>query len=216
MPDTNGASVRPYSVGDRGAVLDVLVESFVGFPPLAVMVGTDDGARDRLARMLALLIDDPRSGTMVAEVDDRVVGALMYADLPDCHAMSPGLMLRLMRIAGKRILSTIRMLSKVEKFHPESPHRHLPAVGIDPSSQGNGIGGALMDEFGRGCDEAGLSGYLETIRWADRSRPSHERFYERYGFVLADESPETHEWSLLTMSRPLAERPPSAPATSGG
>ncbi len=196
--------VRDYVVADQDAAIGVLARSFVDFPPLQVMVGTDDGALDRLGRMFALMIGaDPRFGVIVAEMDTRVVGVLTYADLPHCNAMSPSLMLRLMRIAGPRIFGTFRLFAKAEKMHPRTPHRHLPSIGVDPAHQGSGIGERLMLEFDRRCDEAGLPGYLETIRWADPSKPSHQRFYECLGYAVMHELPESDEWSMLSMLRPV-------------
>ena len=62
-----------------------------------------------------------------------------------------------------------------------------------------------MEEFDRRCDLDGMEAYLETIRWADPAKPSHERFYGRLGYAVADVIPMTDEWSVLTM-RPGRER----------
>ena len=58
---------------------------------------------------------------------------------------------------------------------------HLLAAGIAAA--------LLMAEYCRRCDEAGLPGYLETIRSADPSRRAQERLYERHGFAVAEVVP---------------------------
>lgn len=55
------------------------------------------------------------------------------------------------------------------------------------------------------CDEDGLRGYLETIAWADPTRPSQRQLYERYGFEVEHESPGGHGWTGLTMIRVARE-----------
>ena len=114
-----------------------------------------------------------------------------------------------MRIAGPRLLTLIRDFRMVGKAHPRTPHRHLPVLGVHPEAQGLGIGGLLMSEYARRCDEAGLEGYLETTRWADPSKRAQERLYERHGFAVAEVVPMTDDWSMVSMKRPAA-------TTSGG
>ena len=202
MAEQAEVTVRDYRPADGAAVVRVLTDALIDFPALQLMVGTDDGAHDRLSRLMALGLGVANSSAIVAETDGRIVGALTYADLPACSAMSPSLMLRLMRIAGRRMFSTVRIFSKIERVHPRTPHRHLPTVGVDTARQRSGIGSGLMDEYNRRCDESGLSGYLETIRWSDSGKPSHERFYGRLGFVIeaeipVDDEPETPVEALV-------------------
>jgi GNAT superfamily N-acetyltransferase len=90
------------------------------------------------------------------------------------------------------------------KAHPKTPDCHLPALGVCPEAQGRGIGGLLMTEYVRRCDEAGIEGYLETIRSADPSKRAQERLYERHGLAVAEVVPMTDDWSMVTMKRPAA------------
>ena len=60
-----------------------------------------------------------------------------------------------------------------------------------------------MGEFNRRCEEVGLEAYLETIRWSDASKPSHERFYGSLGYEVAEVIPMTDAWSVLAMTRSL-------------
>jgi hypothetical protein len=71
--------------------------------------------------------------------------------------------------------------------------------------QAAGIGRRLMEEFDRRCDADGMTGYLETIRWSDPAKPSHERFYGSLGFEVTDVIPMTDAWAVLTMTRAVRQ-----------
>ena len=196
--------VREFRPTDVAAAVSVLAGAFHRFPVLEVIVGTDDAAPARLQRLFEMEFEaGSRNSALVAEVEGQVVGVLTYADSPACTAISAGRTVRFMRLAGTRLLTTLRVFSHVDRVHPRTKHRHLPSVGVDPTWQGRGIGEKLMQRFEQGCDEANLEGYLETIRWAVPGRPSHESFYQRHGFAVADELPMADDWRLLTMKRPL-------------
>jgi len=208
MSATSDIHVRDYVEADRQHVLDVLADAFTGFPPIDVIAGTDAGARDRRRRLFETdLQPAARHHVLVAETSGRVKGVLTFADSPACSAMSPRLMLTFLRIAGPRIFSTLDLYRKVDGAHLRRPHRHLVAIGVDPASQRSGIGSALTQEYGRRCDDEALDGYLESIRWSDPARPSHERFYRRHGFEIASEIPVSADWTGLTMLRPARSRP---------
>jgi GNAT superfamily N-acetyltransferase len=211
MPPQSDIVIRDLRPADEGAAISVFVESFLDFPALQVLAGTGEGARDRLARLFAMEFEpEARMSAIVAELDGRVVGVLTYNDSPTCSALSAGRTVRFVRIAGTRIFGAMRMFGRIEKVHPKTRHRHLPSVGVEPAVQGAGIGRRLLQEFDRRCDADGLSGYLETIRWADPSKPSLERFYGSLGFEVGDVVPMSDSWQVLTMTRPPQ---PIIPAT---
>jgi GNAT superfamily N-acetyltransferase len=204
MPHELRAVVREFRPEDREAAIEVLAASFAGFGPLDQVVGDDDQAQDRRRRMYEMILKEgAKQAVMIAERDGRIEGVLTYADRPDCI---PGTRdsLAAAWIAGPRLLTLIRDFRKVGKAHPRTPHRHLPVLGVRPEAQGLGIGGLLMSEYARRCDEAGLEGYLETTRWADPSKRAQERLYERHGFSVAEVVPMTDDWSMVSMKRPAA------------
>lgn len=60
--------------------------------------------------------------------------------------------------------------------HPDTPHFYLFAVGVRTSSQGKGLGGAIIAEGLNRAKEAGAPAYLES------SNPRNTPLYERLGF----------------------------------
>ena len=209
--------VRDFRPGDRDAAVRVLTDAFIDFPPIQIVVGTGQGAAERLHRMDTITFPG-KSVVLVAERDGQIVGVLTHADPPDCYAMTPRQMLGLARIIGPRLLGTIRLFRTTMRAHPKTPHRHLSQVAVDPSAQRLGIGSALMAVYCARCDEAGLPGYLETIAWTDSSRPSQRRLYERFGFEVAQEPHGSDDWTGLTMIRPVTSADTITPvgeATTG-
>jgi ribosomal protein S18 acetylase RimI-like enzyme len=70
------------------------------------------------------------------------------------------------------------IFEQMGRFHPTEPHWYLPLIGVDPASQGHGLGGALMRHATERCDRDGLPAYLES------SNPRNISLYERNGFEV--------------------------------
>jgi ribosomal protein S18 acetylase RimI-like enzyme len=202
MTQAGDIVVRYMRPEDEDIVVDVLTDAFLDFPPVQIVVGADSRAKDRFRRLNQLTVAGPKSSTfLVAERDGEVLGVLQRADQPDCFKMGGRQMLSMLGILGPRLLSAIGMLRRVGKVHPKTPHRHLSQVAVHPAAQGQGVGSALMAAYCDSCDEDGLPGYLETVAWADPAKPSQQKLYERYGFVVAHESPGGDGWTGLYMTR---------------
>lgn len=68
------------------------------------------------------------------------------------------------------------VLEEMGTYHPAEPHWYLPLIGVDPSSQGQGCGGALLSFALKRFDQQGRVAYLET------SNPRNIGLYKRHGF----------------------------------
>jgi GNAT superfamily N-acetyltransferase len=69
------------------------------------------------------------------------------------------------------------------RWNPTRPHWHLGPVGVDPQSQGRGVGSALVADFCRRVDDAGALAYLET------DKRENVPFYEKHGFTVDRDGP---------------------------
>jgi len=70
---------------------------------------------------------------------------------------------------------------RLHHLHAPQPHWYLWAIGVDPPSQGRGIGSRLLvPSLGR-ADAEGTLCYLET------GSERNVRFYEKHGFHMASE-----------------------------
>lgn len=73
------------------------------------------------------------------------------------------------------------VMEQVGAGHPEAAHWYLPAMGVDPRSQGQGHGAALLSRSLSACDETCRLAYLES------TNPTNIPFYERQGFEVIGE-----------------------------
>lgn len=70
----------------------------------------------------------------------------------------------------------------MEAAHPKHPpHWYLAVLGTDPSSQGQGLGSAVMQPVLGRCDSDGVGAYLES------SKERNIAFYARHGFRVTRE-----------------------------
>jgi GNAT superfamily N-acetyltransferase len=73
-------------------------------------------------------------------------------------------------------------LLDVERAHPREPaHWYLAILGTDPSSQGQGLGSAVLGPVLEQCDRDGVGAYLES------SKERNIAFYARHGFRVTRE-----------------------------
>jgi ribosomal protein S18 acetylase RimI-like enzyme len=70
------------------------------------------------------------------------------------------------------------VLEQVGAGHPEDAHWYLPAMGVDPRSQGKGYGAALLDHGLQACDRGHVAAYLES------TNPTNIPLYQRFGFEV--------------------------------
>ena len=100
----------------------------------------------------------------------------------------PDVSRRLLAMTGEIELQHERLIS--------GPHYRLEFFGVDPSSQGSGIGSALMEHGHRIADERSLPCCLETF-----TEPN-VRYYERRGYQIVGEYLVGDRVPVYAMIRP--------------
>lgn len=70
------------------------------------------------------------------------------------------------------------VLEQVGAGHPDATHWYLPAIGVEPRSQGKGYGSLLMTRGLEMCDQGHVAAYLEA------TNPVGIPLYERFGFQV--------------------------------
>jgi ribosomal protein S18 acetylase RimI-like enzyme len=86
------------------------------------------------------------------------------------------------RAFGRYTPRALRGLAALEKGHPQDPHHYLVFVGVEPASQGQGLGSKMMHPVLSRCDAEGMAAYLEA------STPRNRALYERHGFAVTEEA----------------------------
>jgi GNAT superfamily N-acetyltransferase len=77
-----------------------------------------------------------------------------------------------------RVGDMMQIFEKMESCHPAEPCWYLPLIGVDPTSQGRGVGSALLRHALAECDRDGAPAYLES------SNPRNVPLYQRHGFEI--------------------------------
>jgi len=108
----------------------------------------------------------------------------------------PWVMMRFEGGARRRAMGLVGYMDeKHRRAMPES-HWYLWALGVEPSAQGQGIGGGLLGPVLARADAEGLPCYLET------ETERNVVFYRKHGFgVLTEEVVPGHGLMLWTMAR---------------
>lgn len=88
-----------------------------------------------------------------------------------------------------------------ERYKPQLPHYYLGVIGVDPSRQGIGGGGALLRAFcGQSDGDPRSAGtYLET------GNPANVTYYEHFGFELTGKAQLDSATQLFCFYRRKAE-----------
>jgi len=76
---------------------------------------------------------------------------------------------------------TRHVISVMCQHDPDERHVHVGPVGVEPGSQGLGVGGAMLAAVGERLDRDGEVGWLET------DKPENVAFYRRHRFDVAVE-----------------------------
>jgi ribosomal protein S18 acetylase RimI-like enzyme len=105
-------------------------------------------------------------------------------------------MMRFSGDARRRIMGVIGYTEKLHRRAMPGLHWYLWALGVTPSSQGQGIGSSVLQPVLARADAAGLPCYLET------ETERNVAFYRKHGFeVLTAEVAPEHNLMLWTMAR---------------
>jgi GNAT superfamily N-acetyltransferase len=176
--------VRPATADDLKAISETMGRAFYDDPIFSWFLPDDQARQKALRRMFAMLgrkIYFPKGELYTV---DGTQAASMWAP-PDKWKTSVGeqigMLPAMFRAIGFKLPKMLRVLTLMEKKHPEELHYHLGVLGTDPSMQGKGLGSALLDHTLQRCDEEGLPAYLESSSMGSRA------LYFRHGFKEVEE-----------------------------
>jgi ribosomal protein S18 acetylase RimI-like enzyme len=167
----------------------LLARAFVDNPLVVAVVGETEKRRYRsgLYGMRSLLeTAEGQAAVLVVRAagETRPRGVLVGVAPGRYPLPPPPFLTQLQTVLGQgpRIVGRwSRVYDRLQEVHPVVPHWYLGTLGVDPDSQRQGYGAALLTHWLLSVDEAGQPSYLET----DRER--NVAFYARAGFEVSDE-----------------------------
>lgn len=113
-------------------------------------------------------------------VSGEVTGAALWAP-PEQSPVGDEENQRLGPYAGSQPERFVEIGKLFEEHHPEGSYYYLQFMGVEPASQGRGIGSALLANMLERVDREGARAYL------DATSPDNKRLYERHGFRATGE-----------------------------
>ncbi len=192
----------PLEVAQRGQAAELLARAFQNDPTYRLVIPEED----KRAAVLSWLFDRVvRYSLLYGQVHTTpaLEGVACWLPPGETHltlgrVVRSGLYATPLKMGLAAYRRFDRYMSYADELHkrsaPES-HWYLWAIGVDPSSQGKGIGGRLLERVLVRAREDGTACYLET--GVERNLG----FYERHGFKVIGEGTVPKQglqvWAML-------------------
>lgn len=166
------------------AAIDVLAHSFLTDPMFQYFYSEQDSVRLKTLQWLSRLILRYSQPYEHIYTTADLQGVAMWIPpgkypLNDLRLLQLGFYALPFKLQWRRSLQFLSLFNKIENFHKHDmpqPHWYLFMLGVAPASQGQGIGGLLIEPILNQADLEKLPCYLET------SSERGVRFYQKYGF----------------------------------
>lgn len=217
MTDTTGTAplsdpVRAAEAQDIPGITEMLARAFLDDPQFVWVMPSERSRAARLHRFFSTLLRIEGLGFAemdVLETDGRVAGAAVWF-APGDWPPPPGRQVRALpgylRAFGRRVGSASRLVTAAARVHPTGKYRYLACIGVEPATQGRGLGAALLRPPLARCDAEGVAAFLES------SNTDNVPLYEHFGFEALDALELGHGAPRIT---PMIRHPRTAGPADG-
>lgn len=196
-------ATRRGTAVDIDGIVAMLCRAFDDDPVACYLLRTDERRRRGLRRFFTIQLRHMYLGRGEVWTTPDLAGAALWGtpetgrpglrELWHLLPMVPDLL-------GRGAPDAARLLAKVDRARPKTPHWYLATLGTDPPRQGTGVGSALMARVTARLDEEGLPAYLES------SKERNLAFYARHRFEVVHEIRAPHGappvWTMWRTPRP--------------
>ncbi|MEV0278497.1 GNAT family N-acetyltransferase [Streptomyces sp. NPDC050610] len=183
MSLTEDVRVRPATGDDVPTAVRTLTRAFADYAYTRHVIAADDH-ESRLGRMDELFLS--RIGLVYGRVWVADEGRAVAVWTTPEQDPSPGFAeigAEIGELAGDRAAVYEAVEAALAPYRPTEPVWFLATVGVDPESQGRGLGSAVLRPGLEAAAAAGYPAFLET------SGERNVRFYERLGFAVTADVP---------------------------
>jgi len=181
----NGGGIRKATEADRATCIGILTRAFDDDPAMNWLVRQDEKRGTAFDLLFQTAFDKLTFPFGEVYVTEDGGGAALWCP-PGTWKLSLAKQLSLLPAYLKvcrlsRMPVVLPRIQAVQNLHPPFPHFYLFALGVMPSSQGRGLGSALLRHVLAKCDEQRLPAYLEASTAKSRD------LYMRHGFRVIRE-----------------------------
>jgi GNAT superfamily N-acetyltransferase len=180
-PVTLVPAVRKATRADLPRLVEALASAFEEDPPMQWFLPDEAKRHDQIRRQFSLFLRIVHLRNGETYTTEDVVGGALWVP-PGRYPPPLGAQLRvlpgLLRIYGRSMPRAARGVEVMESDHPDEPHFYLDSLGVEPGSQGRGIGSALLRPVLDRCDREGVPAYLNA------GSPRSRDLYLRHGFEV--------------------------------
>lgn len=177
--------IRSATLTDRPAIIAVLAAAFADDPALAWIFPDVTRRPARLQRFFGLITNaDARLplAHVALDGDGGIIGAALWRP-PGAWALPTTSLIanlpRLIACFGTALPRTLGLMGAMDHQHDRRPHHYLQFIGVVPSAQGQGVGGALL--------RAGLARAAGQACYLETATPSNVGLYQAHGFAVRNE-----------------------------
>lgn len=203
--------VRAAAPQDLPAIREMLTRAFHDDPQFAWLMPSELSRSARMRRFFGTLLRVEGFG--LADIDvvgtgGKITGVAVWfrpGTWPPPMARQLRALPGYIRAFGRRTAAASVLVNVAARAHPKTEYWYLACIGVEPSTQGKGVGAALLRSRLALCDAQGAVAFLES------SKPTNVQLYAHFGFVAGAPlrlPPGAPEITPMT-------RPPRAGAVGG-
>lgn len=198
--------VTPLSAGDYAAAGAVLSRAFHSDPLWTTVIPDPNRRPGALAALFTALTRTTMAARGVLDTTANLQGVALWQPpgteiglwaMARAGFAMPRFVMSLPKSERRPMMQVLRDVGDRKKALRLEPHWYVAAIGVDPESQGTGVGSALMKHGITRADRGEAPVYLET------ETESNLKFYEHLGFeVVGELTPTGTSFRMWLMLRP--------------
>ncbi|MES3019500.1 MAG: GNAT family N-acetyltransferase [Bacteroidota bacterium] len=191
--------MKKAAYGDKSLVKNILAKSFDNNQSVNYIAQQDELREKRIAALMDYSFEICFNyGDVYLSDDNQACALVLYPDRKKTTFKSvlEDIKLLLNCIGLSNIGKAMKREAAIKKIQPNTPMYYLWFIGVDPESQGTGIGSRLMNEVIEDSRAQSRPIFLETS--TERNLP----WYKKFGFDIYSDLDLTYK--LYFLKRDLA------------